>query len=70
MSEEAARGFFKRLPRQAFKHEEELASNMPVSAALIWTSAEQLRLGRILHKRDGDLNRKKFMRSHVLGHVV
>jgi hypothetical protein len=61
------RDFLKRLQRQAFKHEEELASNMAVSAALIWTSAEQLRLGpgnttefcsllnRILRERDGDL---------------
>jgi hypothetical protein len=66
-SEDAARDFLKRLQRQAFKHEEELASNMAVSAALIWTSAEQLRLGpgktaefcsllnRILRERDGDL---------------
>ena len=66
-SEEAARDFLKRLQLQTFSHKEELASNMAESAALIWTSAEKLRLGpgntvefcsllnRILRERDPDL---------------
>ncbi len=67
-SEEAARDFLRRLQIQSFNHKEELAaSNMAVSAALIWTSAEVLRLGpgqtielcsllnRILRERDPDL---------------
>ena len=66
-SEEAARDFLKRLQLQTFIHREELASNMAESAALIWTSAEKLRLGpgntvefcslinRILRERDPDL---------------
>jgi hypothetical protein len=66
-SEEAARDFFKRLQLQAFNHKHELASNMAESAALIWTSAEVLRLGpgksvefcsllnRILREHDAEL---------------
>ena len=67
-SDEAARDFLKRLQLEAFRNKEELvSSNMAVSAALVWTSAEVLRLGpgktvefcsllnRILRERDPDL---------------
>ena len=67
-SNEAARDFLKRLQLEAFRNKEELvSSNMAVSAALVWTSAEVLRLGpgktvefcsllnRILRERDPDL---------------
>jgi hypothetical protein len=66
-SEDAARDFLKRLQLQAFSHKHELASNMAESAALIWTSAEVLRLGpgksvefcsllnRILREHDAEL---------------